>query len=87
VFTLAALDAMRTYRAKKVLDLGSHLQDILVPAGLGGWLTLVGLVAIGLTVALTTGAWVVARRGIVGAPGPQPAGPPAIPIPPQDLDV
>jgi len=87
MFTLAALDAMRTYRAKRVLDLGAQLHAILFPAGLGGWLTLVGLVAIGFTVALTTGAWVVARRGIAGTPGPQPAGPPAIPVPPQDLDV
>jgi len=86
-FTLAALDAMRTYRSKKVLDLGAHLHDVLVPSGLGGWLTLVGLVAIGLTVALTTAAYVVARRGLVARPGDQPAGPPPIPLPPQDLDV
>jgi MFS transporter, PAT family, beta-lactamase induction signal transducer AmpG len=87
VLTLAALEAMRTYRSKKVLDLGTALQDVLVPAGLGGWLTLVGIIAIGLTVALTTGAYVVARRGIVGRAGPEPAVPRAIPIPPQDLDV
>jgi len=86
VFTLAALEAMRSYRAKKVIDLGAHLQDVLIPSGLGGWLTLVGLVALGLTVALTTAAHVVARRGIVAAPGPGAAGPP-IPIPPSDLDV
>jgi len=86
VFTLAALEAMRSYRAKKVIDLGAHLQDVLIPSGLGGWLTLVGLVALGLTVALTTAAHVVARRGIVAAPGPGPSGPP-IPMPPRDLDV
>jgi len=85
--TLAGLEAMRSYRSKKVLDLGAHLHDILVPAGLGGWLTLVGLIAIALTVALTTAAYVVARRGIVGRAGPEPVGPPAIPVPPQDLDV
>jgi len=85
--TLAALEAMRSYRSKKVVDLGAHLHDVLVPSGLGGWLTLVGLVAIALTVALTTAAYVVARRGIVGRAVPPPAGPPPIPIPPQDLDV
>jgi hypothetical protein len=66
---------MRSYRARKVIDLGAHLQDVLVPSGLGGWLTLVGLVALALTVALTTAAYVVARRGMVGA------------LPLQDLDV
>jgi len=85
--TLAALEAMRSYRSKKVVDLGAHLHDVLVPSGLGGWLTLVGLVAIALTVALTTAAYVVARRGIVGRAVPPPAGPPPIPIPPRDLDV
>lgn len=87
VFTVAALEAMRSYRARKVIDLGAHLQDVLVPTGLGGWLTLVGLVALALTVALTTAAYVVARRGIVARPGAGPAGPPPIPVPPQDLDV
>jgi PAT family beta-lactamase induction signal transducer AmpG len=88
VFTLAALEAMRSYRAKKVIDLGAHLQDVLFPSGLGGWLTLVGLVALGLTVALTTAAHVVARRGVVAGPGPGPgpSGPSPIPVPPQDLD-
>jgi PAT family beta-lactamase induction signal transducer AmpG len=87
VFTLAALEAMRSYRAKKVIDLGAHLQDVLFPSGLGGWLTLVGLVALGLTVALTTAAHVVARRGVVAGTGPGPSGPSPIPVPPQDLDV
>ncbi|HVD76045.1 MAG TPA: hypothetical protein VNH43_00485, partial [Vicinamibacteria bacterium] len=90
VLTLALLEAMRTYRAKKVFDLAAQVHDILLPSGLGGWLTLVGLVALGLSVALTTAAFVVARRGIVARPGadpPGPAGPRPIPIPPQDLDV
>jgi PAT family beta-lactamase induction signal transducer AmpG len=87
VFTLAALEAMRTYRAKKIVDLGAQLHDMLLPSGLGAWLTLVGLVALALTVALTTAAFVVARRGIVSRPRPGAAGPPAIPLPPQDLDV
>jgi PAT family beta-lactamase induction signal transducer AmpG len=89
VLTLALLGAMRTYRAKKVFDLAAQVHDILLPSGLGGWLTLVGLGALGLSVALTTAAF-VARRGIVARPGagpPGPPGPPPIPIPPQDLDV
>jgi PAT family beta-lactamase induction signal transducer AmpG len=87
VLTLATLDAMRTYRSKKVFDLGTQVVDVLTPAGLGGWLTLVGLVALALTLALTTAAFVVARRGIVSRPGSGAAGPPAIPLPPRDLDV
>jgi MFS transporter, PAT family, beta-lactamase induction signal transducer AmpG len=87
VLTLAALEAMRAYRSKKVIDLAAHLQDILVPSGLGGWLTLIGLAALALTVALTTAAYVVARRGIRARPGLKAAGPPPIPLPPQDLDV
>ena len=87
VLTLAALEAMRTYRSKKVIGLAAHLQDILVPSGLGRWLTLIGLVALALTVALTTAAYVVARRGIVARPGPPTPGRPPIPLPPQDLDV
>ncbi len=87
VLTLAGLEGMRTYRSRKVVDLGTHLYEVLVPSGLGAWLTLVGLVAIGLTVALTTGAYVVARRGVAGLTVPAPAGPPGIPIRPHDLDV
>jgi PAT family beta-lactamase induction signal transducer AmpG len=90
VLTLALLDAMRTYRAKKAFDLAAQVHDILLPSGLGGWLTLVGLVALGLSVALTTAAYVVARRGMVAHPGAGaagPPGPPPIPMPPQDLDV
>src|SRR5438445_682537 len=88
VLTLALLEAMRTYRSQKVFDLAASVHDILLPAGLGGWLTLVGLVAIALTIALTTAAFVVARRGIVARrAGSGPAGPPPIPIPPPDLDV
>ena len=87
VLTLALLEAMRTYRARKTFELAAQVRDILLPSGLGGWLTLVGLVALALTVALTTAAFMVARRGIVARPGPGAPGPPAIPIPPQDLDV
>jgi PAT family beta-lactamase induction signal transducer AmpG len=85
--TLAVLDAMRTYRSKKVFDIGAHFLDVFTPSTLGDWLTLVGLVALALTVALTTAAYVVARRGIVPRPAPSPGGPPPIPVPPQDLDV
>ena len=69
------------------IEAGTHLYVVLVPAALGGWLTLVGLIAIGLTVAQTTGAYGVARRGRASRSAPAPAGPQAIPIPPQDLDV
>jgi PAT family beta-lactamase induction signal transducer AmpG len=85
--TLAVLEAMRTYRSKKVFDIGAHFLDVFTPSTLGDWLTLVGLVALALTVALTTAAYVVARRGIVPGPAPRPGGPPPIPVPPPDLDV
>jgi PAT family beta-lactamase induction signal transducer AmpG len=85
--TLAVLEAMRTYRSKKVFDIGAHFLDVFTPSSLGDWLTLVGLVALALTVALTTAAYVVARRGIVTRPAPPPAGPPPIPVPPPDLDI
>jgi PAT family beta-lactamase induction signal transducer AmpG len=90
VLTLALLEGMRTYHSKRVFAVAAHVHDILLPSGLGGWMTLVGLVALALTVALTTAAFVVARRGIVARPGAGPAGPdgpPPIPVPPQDLDV
>jgi PAT family beta-lactamase induction signal transducer AmpG len=85
--TLAVLEAMRTYRSKKVFDIGAHFVDVFTPSTLGDWLTLVGMVALALTVALTTAAYVVARRGIVSRPAPHPGGPPPIPVPPPDLDV
>jgi cell division protein FtsX len=87
VLTGALLEAMRTYRSKKVFDVGQQVVAILTPSSLGGWLTIVGLVALALTVALTTAAYVVARRGIVARPAGGAAGPPAIPVPPGDLDV
>jgi MFS transporter, PAT family, beta-lactamase induction signal transducer AmpG len=87
VLTLAVLEAMRTYRTKKVFDLGAKIQEIFTPSGLGDWLTLAGLVALAFTVALTAAAHVVARRGFVTHPAPPPAGPPPIPVPPQDLDI
>src|SRR5262249_39428715 len=68
LLTLAALEAMRTYRAKKLFDLGDQIRGALTPSGLGGWLTLAGLVALSLTVALTTAAAVVARRGPAAGP-------------------
>ena len=64
VLTVAVLEAMRNYRSKKVFDLAAQIQDVLIPAGLGDWLTLLGLVALALTVALTTAAALVARRGL-----------------------
>jgi hypothetical protein len=87
VLTLAVLEAMRTYRSKKAFDVWAQVVDVFSPSGLGDWLTLVGLVALALTVALTTAAYVVARRGIATRPAPPPAGPPPLPVPPQDLDV
>ena len=87
VVTLAMLDAMRTYRSTKVFDLAAKIQEIFTPSGLGDWLTLAGLVALALTVALTAAAHVVARRGIVTRPAPPPAGPPPVSVPPPDLDI
>jgi PAT family beta-lactamase induction signal transducer AmpG len=72
VLTLAVLEAMRAYRSKRVFDVGAHVLEVLTPSSLGDWLTLAGLVALALTVALTTAAYVVARRGVVTRPaGPE----------------
>jgi PAT family beta-lactamase induction signal transducer AmpG len=87
VLTLAVLEAMRTYRSQKVFDIGPPIVNVFSPSGLGDWLTLLGLVALALTVALTTAAYVVARRGIVARAGPPAAAPAAVPVPPPDLDV
>jgi len=83
----ALLAALRSFRAKKGFDFVGQLGAVLSPNGLTEWTTFVGIVLLGVTVALTTAALIAARRGIAGRPGPGPAGPPAIPIPPQDLDV
>jgi PAT family beta-lactamase induction signal transducer AmpG len=83
----ALLAALRGYRAKKGFDFIGQLGPVLSPNGLGGWTTLLGIVLLGLTVALTTAALIAARRGIVAPAGPRPAGPPPIPVPPRDLDV
>jgi len=83
----ALLAALRSFRAKKGFDFVGQLGVVLSPNGLTEWTTFVGIVLLGVTVALTTAALIAARRGIAGRPGPGPAGPPAIPTPPQDLDV
>jgi PAT family beta-lactamase induction signal transducer AmpG len=83
----ALLAALRGYRAKKGFDFIGQLGAVLSPNGLGRWTTLLGIVLLGLTVALTTAALIAARRGIVAPAGPRPAGPPPIPVPPRDLDV
>jgi PAT family beta-lactamase induction signal transducer AmpG len=83
----ALLAALRGYRAKKGFDFIGQLGAVLSPNGLGGWTTLLGIVLLGLTVALTTAALIAARRGIVAPAGSRPAGLPPIPIPPRDLDV
>jgi len=86
---------MTATRPDPSIDLSELERDYIVKRELGsGGMGAVFLVVvvlavsvIGLTVALTTAAYVVARRGLVARPGDQPAGPPPIPLPPQDLDV
>lgn len=74
--TVAALWGMRSVRAKNGFRYFDHLWLVLQPDSFGGWSTLIGLLVIGVTVALMTAATLVAKRGMVGASSPSTPGPP-----------
>ncbi len=69
----ALLAALRSLRAGKGFDFVGQLGAVLSPDGLSEWTTFVGIVLLGVTVALTTAALLAARRGI--APSPAVAAP------------
>jgi len=70
VLTMALLWGMRSYRAKHGFLFVHQVGQVLFPQTLGAWTTLVGIVVMGLTVALMTAATLVARRGLAGIPDP-----------------
>jgi PAT family beta-lactamase induction signal transducer AmpG len=76
-FTVAALWGMRSVRAKHGFRFFDHLLLVLQPGSLGGWSTFIGLLVIGVSVALMTAATLVARRGIAGSVAPSSPQPPA----------
>lgn len=65
--TVAALEAMRGLRAGRGFDLLAELARFAPPSGIGGWLTVVGMLLVGLCVSLGSAALLVARRGVRGA--------------------
>ena len=64
VLTMATLWGIRSYRARHGFHFLHQVGQVLQPETLGAWTTLVGVVVIGLTVALMTAATLVARRGL-----------------------
>jgi len=63
----ALLEATRAFRAKKGFDFMGQLGAVLSPDTLGQWTTFVGILLLGLTVALTSAALTAARRGVVAS--------------------
>jgi PAT family beta-lactamase induction signal transducer AmpG len=76
--TMAGLEALRSYRAKKGFDFGHQLAGILTPQNLGAWTTFVGVLLLALTVALMVAATLAARRGLVAPVSPPGAVPPDV---------
>jgi MFS transporter, PAT family, beta-lactamase induction signal transducer AmpG len=74
--TMAGLEAIRSYRAKRGFDFANQIGIILNPETLGAWTSFVGILLLGVTVALMAAATLAARRGILdvnGAIAPTPA--------------
>jgi MFS transporter, PAT family, beta-lactamase induction signal transducer AmpG len=70
LLTMAGLEALRDYRAKRGFDLFNQMVAILKPENLGTWMTFVGILLLALTVALMAAATLVARRGIAAEAAP-----------------
>jgi PAT family beta-lactamase induction signal transducer AmpG len=64
LLTMATLWGIRSYRAKHGFHFLHQVGQVLQPQTLGAWTTLVGILLMGLTVALMTAATLVARRGL-----------------------
>jgi PAT family beta-lactamase induction signal transducer AmpG len=67
--TMAGLEALRSFRAKRGFDFGHQVIEIVRPATLGTWTTFAGIGLLGATVALMAAAVLAARRGVVAGPG------------------
>jgi PAT family beta-lactamase induction signal transducer AmpG len=70
LITMAALEALRSYRAKRGFDFGSQVHAVLNPESLGTWTTFAGILLLAITVALMAAATLAARRGVVTAVNP-----------------
>jgi len=68
--TMASLEALRSYRAKRGFNFGSQVMAILNPQDLGTWTTFVGILLAAITIGLMAAATLVARRGIQSAHSP-----------------
>ena len=66
VLTMATLWGIRSYRARHGFLFVHQVGQVLNPQTLGAWTTLIGVLVMGLTVALMTAATLVARRGLAG---------------------
>jgi PAT family beta-lactamase induction signal transducer AmpG len=69
VLTMASLWGIRSYRARQGFHFLHQVEQVLAPRTLGAWTTLVGILVMGLMIALMTAATLVARRGF-GLPAP-----------------
>jgi PAT family beta-lactamase induction signal transducer AmpG len=65
---MTGMAALGTLRSGTGLQWGDHLQALLAPQSLGGWLTALGILLTGLFGGLATGAILVARRGLERRP-------------------
>jgi PAT family beta-lactamase induction signal transducer AmpG len=61
---VAVLEALRDAREGGGFDLAAKLLDLVRPDGVGGWTTLVGIVAFGVVCGLFTAAVTAARHGL-----------------------
>jgi hypothetical protein len=67
---MAALEALRSYRAGNGFNFSAQVAAILSPQSLGTWTTFAGILLLAITAALMTAATLVARRGLAAANGP-----------------
>jgi PAT family beta-lactamase induction signal transducer AmpG len=65
--TMATLWGIRSYRAQHGFHFLQQVGQVLQPQTLGAWMTLIGILVMGLTVALMTAATLVARRGLAAS--------------------
>jgi PAT family beta-lactamase induction signal transducer AmpG len=68
--TMAALEALRSYRAKRGFNFGSQVMAILNPQDLGTWTTFAGILLAAITVGLMAAATIAARRGLLAESSP-----------------
>jgi PAT family beta-lactamase induction signal transducer AmpG len=69
LIAMAAIWGIRSHRAGHGFELVHQVGELLRPQSLGAWMTLAGILVMGLMIALMTGATLVARRGVRHAAG------------------